>query len=111
MKNLKFYKIILTILVFLTVLSIGMAVRAEDDPVVILPNSVDANENVETNNPANNILDTNTNTNNTNVNNAINETKHPEAGLEDYTVLFVLVAVFVAIAMYAYKKVNDYKNI
>lgn len=75
-----------------------------------------------TNNTTNNIIDTNnttntntnnnsnTNTNNTKVYNTNNTTDLPQTGIEDYNVGILLI-ICVASAIYAYRKINDYRSI
>lgn len=102
------------------------ATTDEDDPMTILMsdndvNSTPANEvktptttksNDDDNNTVNNTVNnTNTNnasvyTNNTNTPNSLNK-----AGLEDSMPTIVLIVVFGISAIYAYKKINDYKNV
>lgn len=62
-------------------------------------------ENNSTNNSANN-----TNSNNTKVYNTNNKTDLPQTGIEDYNIGILLI-ICVASAIFAYKKVSDYKNI
>ena len=76
-------------------------------------------ENNTTTDISNNITNNNTNTNNT-TNNTVNKvTKYntsdddedlPQTGIEDYNVGILLI-ICVASAIFAYKKINDYKNI
>lgn len=68
----------------------------------------DSNTNTNTNNSANTNTNTNTSTNNTE--NKTN-TDIPKAGLAENTVGVVAIAVLGIIAIYAYKKINEYKNI
>ena len=72
------------------------------------------------NNTVNNVTDDTNNTTNKTTNNAVNNTVKkyntsnktdlPQTGIEDYNVGILLI-ICVASAIYAYKKVNDYRNI
>lgn len=66
------------------------------------------NINNNTNNTANN---TNNNTNNTNNSSIYNNTNLPSTGIEDSIPVAMLVVVFGISAIYAYKKIKDYRNI
>ena len=61
-----------------------------------------------TNNPANNT--TNNSTNNTKVYNTNNSTNLPQTGIEDYNIGILLI-ICIASAIFAYRKINDYRNI
>lgn len=69
--------------------------------------------NTNTNNT--NTNNTNTNTNRMNTNNAnssiYNNTNLPKTGIEDSIPVAMLVVVFGISAVYAYKKIKDYRNI
>ena len=69
--------------------------------------------NTNTNNSANNnSSNTNTNRANNSSNTSIyNNSSLPKTGLSDSVPVVLLVVVFGASAIYAYKKVNEYKNI
>lgn len=79
------------------------------------------NQNTSTNNSSTNTNNTNTNvnstnntnnsTNNTNNSSIYNNTNLPSTGIEDSIPVAMLVVVFGISAIYAYKKINDYKNI
>ena len=75
------------------------------------------NTNTNANNAANNTNkaanNTNKATNNTNKSSVYNNTNTnlPKTGIEDSIPVAMLVVVFGISAVYAYKKVNDYKNI
>ena len=74
-------------------------------------NNTTTNTNV--NNTVNNTNVTNTNTNrvnNTSVYNTANKNALSDAGLADSMPVMVLVVVFGISAVYAYKKINDYKK-
>lgn len=54
----------------------------------------------------------NTNTNNSSIyNNTNNNTDLPKTGIEDSIPVAMLIVVFGISAVYAYKKINEYKNI
>ena len=83
-----------------------------------LDNSNTANTNTNTN-----TANTNTNTNNTNVNtnrnrntntnnsSIYNNTALPKTGIGDVVPVAALIVVFGISAVYAYRKINEYKNI
>lgn len=64
------------------------------------------------NNTANNTINNKTNNtaNNTKVYNTNKTTDLPQTGIEDYNIGILLI-ICVASAIYAYRKINDYKNI
>ena len=62
-----------------------------------------------TNNNTNNSVNNSTNNKNTKVYNT-NSSDLPQTGIEDYNIGILLI-ICVASAIFAYKKVNDYKNI
>ena len=73
--------------------------------------------NVGNNVNGNNAIGNNTNTGNMNTNNTAktyntntNNTDLPQTGIEDYNIGILLI-IFVASAIFAYKKVQDYRNI
>ena len=65
-----------------------------------------------TTNNTNNTINTSTNNsvNNVKTYNTNNKTDLPQTGIEDYNIGILLI-ICVASAIFAYKKVNDYKNI
>lgn len=72
------------------------------------------NTNTNTNTNINSNINTNTNTNtNVNANNSsiYNNTNLPKTGVESSIPVAMLVVVFGVSAVYAYKKINEYKNI
>lgn len=75
--------------------------------------SKNTNSNTNSNNANKNTNNTNSNTNSNNTNNSsiYNNTDLPKTGVESSIPVVVLVAVFGISAVYAYKKVNDYKNV
>lgn len=69
-----------------------------------------SNTNTNTNTNTNLNANKNTNSNNTKVYNTNNSKDLPQTGIEDYNIGILLI-ICVASAIFAYKKVNDYKNI
>jgi len=79
------------------------------------------NTNTNKNNTNTNSNKSNTNTNNTNTNNANanknsstynnTNTNLPKTGIEDSIPTAVLIVIFAISAVYAYKKISDYKNV
>lgn len=77
--------------------------------------------NTNTNSNKSNTNKSNTNTNNTNTNNANanknsstynnTNTNLPKTGIEDSIPTAVLIVIFAISAVYAYKKISDYKNV
>jgi len=67
-------------------------------------NSTNSNSTRNTNNTANK-------TNNTNNSSKYNNTNLPKTGIEDSIPVAMLVVVFGISAIYAYKKIKDYRNI
>ena len=67
------------------------------------------NTNNNVNNSTNNSVNNSTNNKNTKVYNT-NSSDLPQTGIEDYNIGILLI-ICVASAIFAYKKVNDYKNI
>lgn len=77
-------------------------------------NSENTNISLNTNSNTNTNTNTKNNTNNTNANTNANKNKNtdlPKTGIEDSIPVAMLVVVFGISAVYAYKKINDYKNI
>ena len=77
-------------------------------------NTTNDNTTNNTNNTTNNTVNTSNNkvnnTNNTKVYNTNNTSDLPQTGIEDYNIGILLI-ICVASAIFAYKKINDYKNI
>lgn len=124
MTNLK--KVIIAVLTVALLATICSAVFASDDfgiipdgntTVVENPNGT-GNTNTNTNeptvvNPAGTLSPTNTNTNtntNTSTYNNTNTSNLPKTGVGDYTMVTAIILLAI-VAVYAYKKVRDYKNI
>ena len=70
--------------------------------------NVNTNTNTLTN--ANNTVNTNTNTNTTPVANTNTTNDIPSAGIVEDTAFFIAIIAFVLVAIYAYKKVRDYRS-
>ena len=66
--------------------------------------------NVVENKNVNNVTNTNANKN-TNKNSSYNNSNLPKTGAEDVLPIAALVVVFGVSALFAYKKVSDYKNL
>lgn len=125
----KLMKIFLIMVVGLTVALATTQVFADDFDAQFANNTVDlttneqpttptvqndtpANETVVNNvvnNTANNVV--NNTANNTNKNSSYNNTNLPKTGIEDAIPVAILVVVCGISAVYAYKKISDYKNI
>lgn len=131
MKNLKIVKAIIMVLVIVGTLAIGGEVLADNntgtnnDIVDLSPNSsaTTGNNSSNTNNTAtlnsatsngSNTLNTSAISNNSsNRNNTSNyaNTSLPNTGIESAVPVVLVVVVFGISAIYAYKKIKDYKNI
>ncbi len=84
-------------------------------------NTSNTANNTNTNRSNTNTNSNNTNTNNTNKNNANTNknsstynnanTNLPKTGIEDSIPTAVLIVIFAISAVYAYKKISDYKNV
>lgn len=125
MKKSKVMKLILTIILGMVIAFTATQVLAADDDDLLedfSPNNTN-NSSLNTNNAnnANNTNIANSNTNNTNSNtnlvsnntnsSSYNNTNLPKTGIEDSMPVVVLVVIFGISAVYAYKKINDYKNV
>lgn len=130
MKNSKLVKVVIGAIVSLIVIVMANQVFADDvtDLTNLLGNSSSTNNSVSntTNNTtnstsnrtsnntvANNSLNSLTNnsvltTNNTSV---YNNSSLPKTGIEDHIPATILLVVFGVSAIYAYKKIQDYRNI
>ena len=77
-------------------------------------NQLDKNTNTNATNTNTNTINTNTNatnTNTTNTNTNNYNTNLPKAGAGENTIMGVAITVLAVVAIFAYKKVNQYKNI
>ena len=114
MKKTNLIKLFSILLISVMVMMFSTSVLAADNTFNELPLTLN---NTNTNNTNTNT--NNTNTNNTNTNNAnktnnttiYNNTSLPKTGIEDSIPVAMLVVVFGISAIYAYKKIKDYRNI
>ena len=75
-------------------------------------NANNSNTNTNTNNTnSNSNSNSNTNKSNTNTSSIYNNTNLPKTGVESSIPVAMLVVIFGISAVYAYKKINEYKNI
>ena len=122
MKKSNLIKVVSILLISLMVMLFTTTVNAAEEVdlynELTLDNSNTANTNTNTN-----TANTNTNTNNTNVNtnrnrntntnnsSIYNNTALPKTGIGDVVPVAALIVVFGISAVYAYRKINEYKNI
>lgn len=121
MKKSNLMKVISILLISVMVMLFATTVHAADDNTGFndltstLTNTNNNDTNTNGNNANNNTNNNNTNTNNTNVNtnnsSIYNNTNLPKTGIEDSIPVAMLVVIFGISAVYAYKKVKEYKNI
>lgn len=125
MKESKIFKIIIVLIVgmilFMMTTNVfaledddtGLDFYEEDEEFDDQTNELPTNTNTNTNTNT----DTNTNTNVINTNNTANSnqgnynTSLPKAGAPENTMIGVAITVLAIIAVYAYKKINEYKNV
>lgn len=105
----------LLIAILISIVAITLDVNA-DAIVLAEPGNNTAAESTTTtdNTPANNTPTNNAGVSSTltpTVNNANTNTNLPKTGLEDNTMLYIVLGVSAVAAIYAYKKVRDYKEI
>lgn len=82
-----------------------------DNAQTVPEDNTNTNTNINTNTNTNINTNTNSNTNNSvKTYNTNNTTDLPQTGIEDYNIGILLI-ICVASAIYAYKKVGDYRNI
>lgn len=125
MKKEKILKIVVTLIMTIVLLVMATNVFAVDSDagIDLMPFEDQTNQLTPTNNNTNN-ANTNTNNANTNVNtnNNINKvtntanannynTNLPKAGLVEDSMLAIGITVLVILAIFTYKKLNQYKNI
>lgn len=126
MKNLKLVKVVMGAIISLIVVAMANQVFADNvtDLTNALGNSSSSSNSSSTNNITSNTALNNTTRNNT-VNNTIknnsvlttnntssyNNTSLPKTGIEDHIPATILLVVFGVSAVYAYKKIQDYRNI
>ena len=120
MEKTNLSKVILGIVTLFAVIFYGMNVLAADDEYEDLTgmlgnnasaNNANANTNTNTNT---NKANTNTNANKTNSNansSSYNNGSIPKTGISDSIPTMLLVVVFGISAVYAYRKISEYKNI
>lgn len=124
MKKSNLIKVVSILLISLMVMLFATTVNAANEVdlynELTLDNSNTANTNTNTGNTNTNTANTNTNTNvntnrnrNTNTNNSsiYNNTALPKTGIGDVVPVAALIVVFGISAVYAYRKINEYKNI
>lgn len=125
MEKTNLSKVILGIVTLFAVIFYGMNVLAADDGYEDLTGMLgnnasanNANANTNTNNANTNTntntnkVNTNNNTNKTNVNSSsYNNGSIPKTGISDSIPTMLLVVVFGISAVYAYRKISEYKNI
>ena len=126
MKNSKLVKVVMGAIISLIVVAMANQVFADNvtDLTNALGNSSSSSNSSSTNNITNNTALNNTTRNNT-VNNTLknnsvlttnntssyNNTSLPKTGIEDHIPATILLVVFGVSAVYAYKKIQDYRNI
>ena len=126
MKNSKLVKVVMGAIISLIVVAMANQVFADNvtDLTNALVNSSSSSNSSSTNNISSNTALNNTTRNNT-VNNTIknnsvlttnntssyNNTSLPKTGIEDHIPATILLVVFGVSAVYAYKKIQDYRNI
>ena len=126
MKNSKLVKVVMGAIISLIVVAMANQVFADNVTVLTnaLGNSSSSSNSSSTNNITSNTALNNTTRNNT-VNNTIknnsvlttnntssyNNTSLPKTGIEDHIPATILLVVFGVSAVYAYKKIQDYRNI
>ena len=126
MKNSKLVKVVMGAIISLIVVAMANQVFADNvtDLTNALGNSSSSSNSSATNNITSNTALNNTTRNNT-VNNTIknnsvlttnntssyNNTSLPKTGIEDHIPATILLVVFGVSAVYAYKKIQDYRNI
>lgn len=122
MKKMMKSKLILLTILLVAVLSISIKSYADDNTITITPPNATANNetttgnstNTSTNNTANpigNVTAANTTPNNVNNTSSYNNTNLPKTGAEDYTAVYLIAGVCLVSAVYAYKKVKEYKGL
>lgn len=122
MKKSNLFKVC-TILVIAVMIALvlGTTVNAATDNNTFndLSNTLRTNNSGNTNTNSNSNSNTNTNSNtnraNTNTNNnngsVYNSNNLPDTGIESSIPIALLIVIFAISSVYAYKKINDYKNI
>lgn len=115
MKKNSLIKGILLVIIVSTVMMITSSVYASGETIVLTQNTPannTATDNSATNNTATNSALTSTLTPTTPANNTSTlESNLPKTGIADNTIVFAVVGVCAVAAIYAYRKVRDYKGI
>ena len=124
MKKSNLMKIVSILLISVMVMLFATTVNAADnntgfdDLTSTLTSNNTTGNNTPTNNtpvnntPSNNVNKNNTNTSNTSNSSIYNNTNLPKTGIGDSSIpVAMLVVIFGISAVYAYKKIKDYRNI
>lgn len=122
MKKTNLIKVISILLISVMVMLFFTTVNAANDDgftELTVGNNTSGNNTSGNNTPSNNTPTNNTPSNNTSKNNTTNNANSsvynnsnlPKTGISDSIPVAMLVVVFGISAVYAYKKINDYRNI
>ena len=122
MKREKIFKVIITLIIGVVLFVMSTNVFAADSEINFFDdttNQLDISNTTNTNtannaNNANANINSNTNTNTntkTSTNTSNYNTSLPKAGAPENTMIGVVATLLVVVSIYAYKKVNQYKNI
>ena len=111
MKKSNLIKLFSILTISVMVVMFTTNVMAATNDTIDLTNTIGNNSSNNANTNAN-TNKSNTNTNNANKANSVyNNTNLPKTGIEDSIPVAMLVVVFGVSAVYAYKKIKDYRNI
>lgn len=117
MKRNVLIKVFLLIAILVSLVTVTLDVNAEAI-VLAEPGNNSTGSTTEETTPTNNTPVNNTPVNDAGVSSTltptVNNTENtnlPETGIEDSTILYVVLGISVVAAIYAYKKVRDYKGI
>lgn len=121
MRREKIFKVIVTLIIGVVLFVMSTNVFAADSELnffddttnqLDISNTTNTNTANNANANANANINTNTNTNtNTSTNTSNYNTSLPKAGTPENTMIGVVATLLVVVSIYAYKKVNQYKNI
>lgn len=114
MRKLNLITVVLVLLISVMVMLFTTTVNAanENNGFTDITSELTPTNNTPTNNTQNNNTPTNnTPKNNTNNSSVYNNTNLPHTGIEESVPVAMLVVVFGISALYAYKKIKEYKNI
>lgn len=121
MRREKIFKVIITLIIGVVLFVMSTNVFAADSELNFFDdttNQLDISNTTNTNNAnnanANANINSNTNTNTntkTSTNTSNYNTSLPKAGAPENTMIGVVATLLVVVSIYAYKKVNQYKNI